>query len=146
MDYKKLGRSGLKVSRLCLGTMLFGVQTDEKTSKRIIDMARDAGVNFIDTADVYNRGVTEEVVGRAIKRKRADWILATIPGPSDRQDDMRNWSRSLRTGAPRHPLPFRSELRLRPRFRRHSAVESDQVRQPAARVRASRAAAPAVAA
>jgi aryl-alcohol dehydrogenase-like predicted oxidoreductase len=97
MDYKKLGRSGLQVSRLCLGTMLFGVQTDEKTSKRIIDMARAAGTNFIDTADVYNRGITEEVVGRAIKRKRADWILATKvanafdPGDPNQRGLTRRW-------------------------------------------------------
>jgi aryl-alcohol dehydrogenase-like predicted oxidoreductase len=80
MEYQKLGRSGLTVSRLCLGTMLFGGVTDEKTSKRICDMARDAGINFIDTADVYNFGTTEKVVARAIKRQRADWILAIKVG------------------------------------------------------------------
>lgn len=75
--YHKLGRSGLKVSRLCLGTMMFGAQTDEATSQTIIDMAADRGLNFIDTADVYNEGISEEIVGRAIKKKRRDWVLAT---------------------------------------------------------------------
>ena len=75
--YHKLGRSGLKVSRLCLGTMMFGVQTDEATSQTIIDMAADRGLNFLDTADVYNEGISEEIVGRAIKKKRRDWVLAT---------------------------------------------------------------------
>jgi aryl-alcohol dehydrogenase (NADP+) len=87
MEYKTLGRSGLTVSRLCLGTMLFGGVTDEKTSKRICDMAIDAGINFIDTADVYNFGATEKVVGRCIKRKRADWILATKAGNDFAADD-----------------------------------------------------------
>lgn len=87
MEYKQLGRSGLKVSRLCLGTMLFGAQTDEKTSKRIVDMSRSAGINFMDTADVYNHGVTEEVVGRAIKRTRHDWILATKVANSFSSED-----------------------------------------------------------
>lgn len=77
MDYRSLGRSGLKVSPICLGTMMFGGQTDEPTSARIIDKAASAGVNFIDTADVYNEGVSEEIVGRAIRAKRAHWVLAT---------------------------------------------------------------------
>lgn len=77
MDYRKLGRSGLKVSPLCLGTMMFGGQTDDATSRRIIEMARDAGINFIDTADVYNDGRSEEITGRAIAADRDRWILAT---------------------------------------------------------------------
>ena len=67
MEYRKLGRSGLKVSPLCLGTMMFGGPTDEPTSARIIARAKDAGINFIDTADVYNEGRSEEVVGRALR-------------------------------------------------------------------------------
>lgn len=55
MNYTHLGRTGLKVSRLCLGTMNFGDVTDEKTSARILDEALEAGINFIDTADVYGR-------------------------------------------------------------------------------------------
>ena len=66
MQYRNLGRSGLKVSPICLGTMMFGGPTDEATSSRIIDKAREAGINFIDTADVYNGGDSEAVVGRAI--------------------------------------------------------------------------------
>jgi aryl-alcohol dehydrogenase-like predicted oxidoreductase len=77
MDYRKLGRSGLKVSRLCLGTMMFGGATDEPTAKRIIDKAGDAGINFIDTADAYNAGESETVTGRAIKGTRDRWVVAT---------------------------------------------------------------------
>ena len=54
MDYRKLGRSGLKVSPLCLGTMMFGGPTHERESGRIVARAREAGINFIDTADAYN--------------------------------------------------------------------------------------------
>ncbi|MGJ5175900.1 aldo/keto reductase [Bradyrhizobium oligotrophicum] len=77
MNYRQLGRSGLKVSPICLGTMMFGGPTDEATSGRIIAKARDAGINFIDTADAYNKGASEEVVGRAIARERGRWIVAT---------------------------------------------------------------------
>ena len=66
MEYRQLGRSGLRVSPLCLGAMMFGGATDEPTSGRIIGRAREQGINFIDTADVYNGGRSEEVVGRAI--------------------------------------------------------------------------------
>jgi aryl-alcohol dehydrogenase (NADP+) len=77
MQYRKLGRSGLKVSPLCLGTMMFGGRTDEATSSRIIARAQDAGLNFIDTADAYNAGRSEEIVGRAIRGGRDHWVLAT---------------------------------------------------------------------
>jgi aryl-alcohol dehydrogenase (NADP+) len=77
MEYRKLGRSGLKVSPLCLGAMMFGGPTDEADSERIIAMACDAGINFIDTADVYNGGRSEEVVGRAMRGKRDRWVIAT---------------------------------------------------------------------
>ncbi|UTD28010.1 aldo/keto reductase [Bradyrhizobium sp. WD16] len=77
MDYRKLGRSGLTVSPLCLGTMMFGDATDEVASENIIAMAREAGVNFIDTADAYSQGRSEVIVGRAIARQRHDWVLAT---------------------------------------------------------------------
>jgi aryl-alcohol dehydrogenase-like predicted oxidoreductase len=88
MHYRSLGRSGLKVSPLCLGTMMFGGATDEATSRRITDRARAQGVNFIDTADAYNGGASEEVVGRAIAADRSWWVLATklanptLPGPN----------------------------------------------------------------
>ena len=90
MSYRYLGRSGLKVSRLALGTMMFGGPTDEPTSHEIIARAKARGVNFIDTADVYQKGRTEEVVGRAIRHDRDDWVLATKfanplgEGPNDR--------------------------------------------------------------
>jgi aryl-alcohol dehydrogenase (NADP+) len=77
MHYRQLGRSGLKVSPICLGTMMFGGPTDEATSKRIIDKAIDAGINFIDTADAYSKGGSEEVVGRAIAANRNAVVLAT---------------------------------------------------------------------
>lgn len=77
MQYRQLGRSGLKVSQICLGTMMFGGPTDEATSARIIAKAREAGVNFIDTADAYSKGGSEEVVGRAIANNRQAWVLAT---------------------------------------------------------------------
>ncbi|MGI9416761.1 MAG: aldo/keto reductase [Geminicoccaceae bacterium] len=77
MEYRKLGRSGLKVSPLCLGTMMFGGQTGEPAAARIIEKARYQGLNFIDTADVYNQGRSEEVVGRAIRAQRDHWVLAT---------------------------------------------------------------------
>jgi len=80
MDYRRLGRSGLKVSPLCLGTMMFGGPTDEATSARIIGDARDAGINFIDTADAYGAGRSEEIVGRAVRADRDRWVLATKVG------------------------------------------------------------------
>ncbi|RDJ27047.1 aldo/keto reductase [Bosea caraganae] len=96
MDYRQLGRSGLKVSPICLGTMMFGGATDEAESRRIIDAARGAGVNFIDTADAYNAGGSEEVVGRAIAANRHDWVLATKVanpmGPGPHQNGLsRKW-------------------------------------------------------
>ena len=90
MEYRQLGRGGLKVSPLCLGTMMFGAATAEDTSRRIVGRAREAGVNFIDTADAYNAGRSEEITGRAIRAERDWWVLATKlanptgPGPNDR--------------------------------------------------------------
>ena len=77
MDYRYLGRSALRVSPLCLGTMMFGGATDEPTAKRIIDKARGQGINFLDAADLYNGGLTEEVVGRSIRDHRHHWVVAT---------------------------------------------------------------------
>ena len=76
-DYRYLGRSALKVSPITLGTMMFGGPTDETTAHRIIAKARERGINFIDTADVYGKGESERVVGRAIARERDHWVLAT---------------------------------------------------------------------
>ena len=77
MEYRKLGRSGLRVSPLCLGTMMFGGATDEPEAARIIAKAGEQGVIFIDTADAYNAGRSEEIVGRAIKANRQNWVVAT---------------------------------------------------------------------
>jgi aryl-alcohol dehydrogenase-like predicted oxidoreductase len=77
MEYRKLGNSGLKVSELGLGANNFGWWVDEQTSIVVINHALDMGINFIDTADMYDRGRSEEFVGKAIKGKRADVIIAT---------------------------------------------------------------------
>jgi aryl-alcohol dehydrogenase-like predicted oxidoreductase len=80
MDFRRLGDSGLEVSIICLGTMMFGDRTDAATSQKIIGSAFDAGVNFIDTADVYAKGASETIVGPAIAANRRRWILATKVG------------------------------------------------------------------
>ena len=77
MEYRGLGSSGLKVSEVCLGAMMFGGPTSEKDSIRIIERAIDAGINFIDTANVYNQGESERVVGKAIRSIRDDVVIAT---------------------------------------------------------------------
>src|SRR5258708_4061387 len=87
MQFTKFGRTGLSVSRLCLGTGTFGKQTDEAESFRVFDKATDAGVNFIDTADVYPGGAdlpevgrSEEITGLWLKGKRSRFILGTKAG------------------------------------------------------------------
>ena len=77
MEYRRLGKTGLKVSELCLGCMTFGRELDEEGSKEIVGRFLGAGGNFIDTADVYAEGVSEEITGRAIKGVREDVVLAT---------------------------------------------------------------------
>jgi aryl-alcohol dehydrogenase-like predicted oxidoreductase len=80
MEYRGLGRTGMQVSPLCLGAMMFGAwgEPDHDTSIRIIDRALDAGINFIDTADVYSQGESEVIVGKALAGgKRDDVVLAT---------------------------------------------------------------------
>src|SRR2546423_3661525 len=77
MDYRQLGRSGLRVSPVCLGTMMFGERTDESAAREIVAHAFDAGVNFIDTADVYAGGASERITGECIRAQRSRWILAT---------------------------------------------------------------------
>ncbi len=79
MELRALGTTGVKVSPLCLGAMMFGAwgETDHDESIRIIHRALDAGINFIDTADVYSRGESEEIVGKALKDRRDDVVLAT---------------------------------------------------------------------
>jgi aryl-alcohol dehydrogenase (NADP+) len=80
MGYRRLGASGLEVSPICLGTMMFGDRTDAVTAQRIVDSACDAGINFIDTADAYAGGASEQIAGAAIKANRRRWILATKVG------------------------------------------------------------------
>ena len=77
MPYQRLGDSGLEVSALCLGTMMFGDRTDAASTNEIVAHAFDAGVNFIDTADVYTKGAAETLTGAAIRAQRSRWILAT---------------------------------------------------------------------
>ncbi len=77
MHRRALGRSGIQVSEICLGTMMFGGPTEEAEAARIVAHAGDHGVNFIDTADVYADGRSEEITGRAIRAQRHGWILAT---------------------------------------------------------------------
>lgn len=116
MEYRKLGRTGLKVSALCLGTMTMGKQVDEGTSLQLIERAVDLGVNFIDTADMYVNGVTEQIVAKAIKGKRDSLVLASkgghirklaakygeqvVPGPIDlaRPKHFRPWESGEGTG------------------------------------------------
>jgi len=79
MEYRPLGRTGVEVSALCLGAMMFGQwgNPDHDDSIRIIHRALDAGINFVDTADVYSAGESEEIVGKALEGRRDDVVLAT---------------------------------------------------------------------
>jgi aryl-alcohol dehydrogenase-like predicted oxidoreductase len=90
MEYRYLGRTGMKVSELCLGTMSFGERTDEETAHQMLDRFVEAGGTFIDTADVYAAGASEEVIGRWLERQSRDnLVIATKaygdmgPGPND---------------------------------------------------------------
>jgi aryl-alcohol dehydrogenase-like predicted oxidoreductase len=90
VEYRQLGSTGTRVSELCLGTMTFGREADEATSRDIVDRFLAAGGNFVDTADVYADGASEEITGRALGGRRGDVVLATKvrfptgPGPNDR--------------------------------------------------------------
>lgn len=103
MEHTRLGSTGLKVSRLCLGTMTFGLQCDEPTSRAILDRAAEGGITFLDTADVYplggdldTVGRTEEIVGRWLEGRREQFVLATKchmpvgPQPWDRGNSRRH--------------------------------------------------------
>jgi aryl-alcohol dehydrogenase-like predicted oxidoreductase len=89
MEYRRLGRSGLKVSEICLGTMTFGHGTDTIEAERIVLASLDAGVTFFDTADGYSDGASETMLGRALGKRRRDAVIATKvfnamgPGPND---------------------------------------------------------------
>lgn len=89
MEYRTFGRSGVRVSRLCMGTMTFGGQADEAQSRRMVDMCLDAGINFFDTANIYNDGESERILGRILKGRRDELVVAskvrypTGDGPND---------------------------------------------------------------
>ena len=96
MQYRNLGKSPLQVSTLCLGTMMFADQTDLAEARNIVAHAREHGVNFIDTADVYSTGKSETMVGELLNEgARHDWILATKVG--NKMSDRRNESQYSRT-------------------------------------------------
>jgi aryl-alcohol dehydrogenase-like predicted oxidoreductase len=80
MQYRQLGKSNLRVSALCLGTMMFADQTALEEARAIVEDARTQGVNFIDTADVYGMGACESMVGELLKGQRHEWVLATKLG------------------------------------------------------------------
>ncbi len=90
MQYRQLGKSPLRVSALCLGTMMFADQTPYAEARRIVSHAREQGVNFIDTADVYSVGQSESMVGELLKGERDQWVLATKLG--NRMSDQPNES------------------------------------------------------
>jgi aryl-alcohol dehydrogenase-like predicted oxidoreductase len=106
MKYRRLGRTGLKVSEICLGTMTYGDQVGETEAIRLMNKALDLGVNFFDTADAYIEGRSEEIVGKALKGVRDSVVVATKvanrtgPGPNDvglsRKHIMRGIEDSLR--------------------------------------------------
>ena len=96
MQYRPLGRSGVRVSALCLGTMMFGDRTSEAESIEIVAASRDAGINFIDTADVYSKGESERITGQAIAPDRNRWVVATkvanaIGSDTNRRGLSRRW-------------------------------------------------------
>ena len=95
MNFRNLGHSNLKVSTLCLGTMMFGDQTDINEARRIVADAHAHNVNYIDTADVYTKGASETMVGELIKPQRHDWVLATKLG--NKMSDRVNESQFSRT-------------------------------------------------
>ena len=110
MEMRVLGRTGVKVSPLCLGAMMFGAcgNPDHDESVRIIRRALDGGINFIDTADVYSQGESEEIVGEALKGRRDEVVLATkVHGQmgegANRQGNSRRWASSTLSPKPRRP-------------------------------------------
>jgi aryl-alcohol dehydrogenase (NADP+) len=96
VEYRRLGQTGVAVSAQCLGAMMFGAMgnADHEDSERIINRALDAGINFIDTADMYSQGESERIVGKAIKNRRDDVVLATkVFNPMGKDRNMRGGSR-----------------------------------------------------
>jgi aryl-alcohol dehydrogenase-like predicted oxidoreductase len=102
MQYRSLGRTGIKVSPYCLGAMMFGKlgNPDHEECVRIVHRALDAGINFIDTADRYSAGESEEIVGKALKGRRDSIVLATkFQGPMSEDPNMQGTSRRWIIGA-----------------------------------------------
>ena len=107
MEYRKLGNSGLKVSPLCLGTMMFGAwgNTDHEDGIRIIRRALDLGINFVDTANIYSDGESEEIVGKAIAGRREEVVLATkVFGAMGKGPNQRGLSRKTIVEQVEHSL------------------------------------------
>ncbi len=100
MELRRLGPTGVRVSELCLGAMTFGREADEATSKAILDRFLDAGGNFVDTADVYSDGVSEEITGRALGARRDAVVLATKVrfATGDGPNDVGSSRRHIRLG------------------------------------------------
>jgi aryl-alcohol dehydrogenase-like predicted oxidoreductase len=95
MQYRRLGKSNLQVSALCLGTMMFGDQTAQAEAANIVADARAHGVNYIDTADVYTKGASESMVGELLLGQRHEWVLATKLGnPMSDRVNQGHYSRS----------------------------------------------------
>ena len=137
MRYRVLGSSGVKVSEICLGTMLFGGQTDAAQARRIIDHAADNGVNFIDTANVYAEGRSETVIGPAIKATRDRWVLATKvaqatgPGVTDRGLSRRHLMQAVDASLDAPPdRPHRPLLHPPGRPRHRLGADDRRLRRP----------------
>lgn len=118
MQYKRLGKTGVLVSEICLGTMTFGNEADESASRGIMDRALEVGINFFDSAHNYNKGATEEIIGRWIGPHRGDVILASkvyFPasgGMNDKGASRRNILRTVETSLKRLQTDYLDVLYL----------------------------------
>ena len=118
MRMRTLGGTGIKVSPYCLGAMMFGAwgNPDHEDSIRIIHAALDGGINFVDTADVYSAGESEEIVGKALRGRRDNVVLATkAHSPMGEDPNMRGNSRRGPRGPPVRGAPSRPPIRTRRR-------------------------------
>ena len=128
MQYVDFGKSGVRVSEVCLGTMTFGKESDETTSIAIMDRSLDAGINFFDTADIYNKGATEEIVGRWMGPHRDGIVLASKvhfpvgPGPNDYGSSRRHIVRGVEASLTRLKTDWLDILYLH-HWDEHTAIE-----------------------